>query len=248
MRYKKNFFFFFYFFLFYFYLIYVKQVGQEPQHIVIRYKNSAAFQFHHSDCYYFKRSLQFICSNFRVKFAPISLNGQYHTYQFIEKECKIFNDISTINKIRNITSNLFQTQESKDEELSKLRADIWFINASFVNVTLIPLIKKAFNQIHNRFRILLWGFINPNIKYEKFLNQRLKELIRNEDGKITTIDIPKHGGNLEIDETLRKFVRLTSEYSLKPYGYSSTKIISAEGKGLHQFSFFILFYPMIFCF
>ena len=185
--------------------------------------------------------MQFICANFRIPFKPIRLGNLYDCYSWIEKEDNIFKNVEKINQIRNITAAICKLKESTDDVLTVLRQQVFIDNALFLNEELLPLLDRAFDEIQNRFRVGLWGFVNPNIKFECFMNQRIKEIIIDENDEIQHIDYPKFGGNVEIDETLRKFAKKTSEFKLRNYGYSNLSMITCGGEMLHQLSYTIYF-------
>ena len=174
--------------------------------------------------------------NLRIPFIPVFIDGYVDVYEFINTEQNIFYNSTLLKEIKNIIQLKLQMEETTDNILlQSLRQKVILNNhnASLVNNIIKPLLKRAFEQIHWRYRLLLWGAFNPCVPFNIFMNQYNDEIVyKNND--IQQIRIPKHGGNICIDRVLKKWILFIGN-DVKNYGYSSLAIIKAEGKSLHQF-------------
>ena len=177
--------------------------------------------------------------NVRVPFQPIIMDNFYHCYEFIndEENKNYFYNESILNDIRDIVINKLKMEETTDNDLNiELRQEVLYKKSNFVSSELKPLIHRAFNMVQPRFRVLLWGVFNPFITFKQYMDEYIKEQIIRKGGKIT-INIPKHGGNIEIDRILSQWILCVDPAKIiTNYGYSSMQIIQSEGKSLHQLS------------
>lgn len=163
-------------------------------------------------------------------------------YEFIEFKKDIFYDEAIFNEIKEVIILKLQLEDTKNDDLeTELRKNIFIGKADIVHSIIKPLLEDAFNFVHFRYRICLWGIFNPFIKFKKFIEDHIPETIIRNNNKIN-INIPKHIGCVDIDNVLGNWVFFTDvERQMQNYGYSSLKIIQSEGVSLHEFSYISLY-------
>ena len=217
--------------------LYLQQIGQEPQHVVIRYKNAHAFQFNHSDRNFAKKDVQFLATSFRLTTRSFDLtNGQYHWDQFVKSEKNIMYNYELIKIYRKMVNIKLQMTKSTKLLLKSLSEQLYIQYAQYTT-SLLNFIGRAFKKLHERFRCALWGMWNLNVAYKTYLKETILDKIfyldSNNDVREKAVKVPKYGGLPSIDNILRKWIGVDRKFKLKHYPLNSKVIIKYHGKTLH---------------
>ena len=213
------------------------QIAQEPQHIVIRYKHARAFQNNHGDRGYVKKDVQHLASSLRLDTKAIDCSdGKLYYKQFYELHIKEMKDYLLISKYRKCVNIKFQMQKTVGKELDALKK-LFYIDYNNIINKLESFIQDAFDKLHPRFRIALWGMFNLNILYKSFLKEMIKEKIYclNEENKICIkmVDLPKYVGTKSVDDVLRQWMCLDRTYAMGLIQFNSKKIIQHHAESMH---------------
>ena len=145
-------------------------------------------------------------------------------------------DYLLISKYRKCINIKLQMQKSTGDELYKLK-QLFYIKHNMIIDKLQSFVKDAFDKLHPRFRLALWGMFNQNILYKSFLSEMIKEKIHllndNNEKYIKIVNLPKYIGTKSVDDTLRQWMCLDRSYALGLLQFNSKKIIQNHAESIH---------------
>ena len=145
-------------------------------------------------------------------------------------------DYILISKYRKCVNIKLQMQKTVGKELDELKK-LFYIHYNDVICKLQEFVKDAFDKLHPRFRLSLWGMFNLNILYKSFLSEMIKEKIYyindNDEICIKMVDMPKYVGTKSVDDALRQWMCLDRTYAIGLIQFNSKKIIQHHAESIH---------------
>ena len=146
------------------------------------------------------------------------------------------NNFLLISKYRKCINIKLQMQKSSGIHLNKLK-QMFYVDYNDVINGLQSFITDAFNKLHPRFRLALWGMFNLNVLYKSFLKEMIKEKIYylNDDNEkcIKMVNLPKYIGTKSVDDVLRKWICYDHTHTLGLLQFNSKKIIKNHAESIH---------------